>query len=638
MRFAIAIGIVSQTVLVLSELSSNNLRHFQQTTAVAKTSSSSSLAQPPTWFSHRKRFRHDIRNAFTDDGTLQNPASLKECDPATRGEEDGDIGILSTCEVNEHCVESKDISSIGGVCMPKNDSHRSLQLYATPEEYCNPSSGFAESCDCSNFDLDLYQGSITCYPFSYYCIFDNLCGDVTTGIEFTPGGLYYSEVCYNIVNPSEISVCYQYNSRQTCQVTVGDTACASCSVVEVSDTYGTSYGCFEFDCTNTVANLAGNDCRFDYITHALYGVLTAAPTVPPITLTLDPSSAPSQSLTLLPSALPTQATTLAPPSHTPTLTSTFSPTTYFPITTAPIAVPSPAPTMMLIPTSTPISDSPLSPTVESTLTPIPILAPNSGDGTQSLEPSSTAAPVTEARVPDAPSSTNQLPITFPAPTISPSLSTSPTSIKPTNYPTVSILPTRQPSTLPSASPGPSTEPSSALSRSISPTTAPSFFPTSSQRPSAFPSLKPTSSISPTIWPSSVPSLSMAPTSIPSTQPSMSILPTSLPTLMPSSSNIPSAKPSVPPSLSARPSNQPTSIPSMSSSPSLKPNSDPLIASSLNPTMPIQGEKEDEVPSSPPIKSVVSIDEINDEVSASWSRYDCCLVALMVPIALVAIAS
>ncbi len=208
--------------------------------------------------------------------------------------------------------------------------------------------------------------------------------------------------------------------------------------------------------------------------------------------------------------------------------------------------------------------------------------------TPSFEPTVFSSPVPSASptlVPLPTSSPSRPPSPFPSPFPSARPSPGPViapsmlpSAEPTGSPSVSIVPSAEPTTshvptvsiVPSAGPttSPSTEPSVSISPSTEPTTSPSAPP--SALPSAWPSASPSTS------PSTEPSVSASPSSAPS----KTISPSAAPSDSPSDS--PSTSPSTKPSVSASPSTAPSKTVSPSAAPSDSPSDSPSAGPSASP--------------------------------------------------------
>jgi hypothetical protein len=161
------------------------------------------------------------------------------------------------------------------------------------------------------------------------------------------------------------------------------------------------------------------------------------------------------------------------------------------------------------------------------------------------------------------------------------------SMRPSQFPSQSQLPSDFPSQSPSRSQLPSQFPSEFPSQSQLPSQFPSQSPSQSQLPSQFPSEVPSQSQLPSEFPSEFPSLSQLPSQFPSQSPSQLQLPSHFPSEFPSTSLssepsvsmspsrtlsvVPSKIPSAEPLVSPNPSESPSSHPSTSYNPSVMPS-------------------------------------------------------------------
>jgi hypothetical protein len=422
-----------------------------------------------------------------------------------------DIGILlsaSSCPPHLVCQESPD-SSRGGLCdYPDDPDDNNRHLEESSFNVCNSSPGgdgvndeedfysyYYESCDCSNFDSTLQQGSFICTIYGEEHCFDDttnngydgygdenedggttssaaaICGSLTVQRTLDDLGYETSEYCYSLTTPMESTVCYTYytagmmilddnndededDAYGDCSITVNGVECQSCQIPlkGIPDPkYGfLSYGCFDFDCTNTLAGVKGVDCLGTFVLNGLF---------PGLLPTFAPTAVPSSSSTTGPP--PSSSPTFPPPSLAPT-----------------VKPPSIPPTTLAIETGNEDTGSPS--IIESSQAPTTTVAPS-----RSTVPSSNPTTITPG-----PSS---------LPSVGPSASLQP-SVVPTTAPTVSLSPSWNPSTNPSVSLTPTTSSPTDLP-SVSPsvgTTTPTFPP--SLRPSVKPSVVEESSAVPTLSP------------------------------------------------------------------------------------------------------------------------------------------
>ena len=364
-------------------------------------------------------------------GQLKNltiESSFTECEPL---DGDPDIGILA-CSYNEHCVES-DASSLGGFCISYEHDGRLLKQ-VLPSNVCDPSyTGTKfQNCNCSNFDVTTNTGAFSCQIYDYYCFLPKYCGALVIYRTILPNGQESSNYCYQIVTPSSVDICYGINSTPECYLSVNGTTCSSCEIVNVAQLNAT--GCYQFDCTNTIANFSGNDCKNEFLIQGVFphAFHTPSPSPPPAVFVCD--ICPNGEYITQPGVV-VQIPTLNPltcaqidtaakngtilQSQCPLL----KPFVQGPCGCAVPGVPSSSPSK--IPTRRP--------------TPAPVTAP-----TQPPVPSPTNAPVTAPTQPPVPSPTNA-PVTaptqppVPSPTNAPV--TAPTTQAPVSNPTMPIVPT-----------------------------------------------------------------------------------------------------------------------------------------------------------------------------------------------------
>eukprot|EP00934_Nitzschia_sp_Nitz4_P007733 Nitzschia sp. Nitz4//scaffold185_size43419//28718//30370//NITZ4_007305-RA/size43419-processed-gene-0.76-mRNA-1//1//CDS//3329539721//7723//frame0 len=353
----------------------------------------------------------------------------KQCDPSVNDsfyaprhqDHNADVGILSStpstalCTPEQYCLPDA-TSTLGGFCedfdvfvleevddattdtgnhykQQQGDRRRHLQ-YMDLSTACSvqEEESYYYVCDCSNFNLQQDEGTVSCILYEYECFLENeddeeVCGSLT--MELTRNGTEeWTEYCYHLTAPMETDVCYSYDwSAGSCSIAVNGTECSSCSVVDGIEhpVYGyVSYGCYQFDCTNTLVEMQGNDCLGSRVLggltldEVLYddanmevqteSPTTSAPTTAP---TATESSHPTTSSpTVEPTNFPTHAPTRIPtvhPTTRPTTNPTMHPTTRAP-TQGPTSYPSLLPTP--VPTDFPTRLPTVAPTVfATTLTP-----------------------------------------------------------------------------------------------------------------------------------------------------------------------------------------------------------------------------------------------------------------------------
>jgi hypothetical protein len=218
-------------------------------------------------------------------GVLKNRAIVAknvECDPAYPHANEGDdhkeadVGILG-CGIHQYCAESE-VSSLGGVCVTQ-DSRYLQDDYMLPgisSNVCDPSSeeyGTYGDCDCTNFDNAAQEGTFVCTLNDDYCFAPGYCGSYTIegAIENDVESYQY---CYKLIIPAPTEICYGVDTTSGCTLFVAGVECTSCEIVdgfvdpifnEIQD------GCYEFDCTNTDAGIASNDCLGDFLLQATFG-------------------------------------------------------------------------------------------------------------------------------------------------------------------------------------------------------------------------------------------------------------------------------------------------------------------------------------------------------------------------------
>lgn len=305
-----------------------------------------------------------------------------------------------------------------------------------------------------------------------------------------------------------------------------------------------------------------SDVPSDLPSHAPSDAPSLQPSASPSSI---PSSMPSAFPSLLPSAIPSNMPSITPsslPSSNPSDSPSSMPSSVPSNepsqgpSESPSSIPSEAPS--LAPSTLPSSSPSNGPSQDPSTVPS-----DSPSGSPSLDPNS--QPSSGPSMSPRPSEDSEKPSARPSLSFMPS---SDPSVQPSNEP--SMIPSSSPSLSPSSLP--STLPSGA------PSSNPSMSPTSqpSNAPSKRPSLEPSSS--PSMEPSSVPSA--MPSDSPSSMPTLA--PSSMPTRLPSSS--PSSHPSSSPSL--QPSNSPSILPSPipSKAPSPFPTPAPFVpAATIPPT-------------------------------------------------------
>jgi hypothetical protein len=151
------------------------------------------------------------------------------------------------------------------------------------------------TCDCSQWSG--FYGTMTCQVNNgdEYCFNenDNLCATITLNIDSPEGGTLSAEHCINMVRPEEHTYCSQYymapddllngggdfgSAADRCALVVDGTECSSC-VMQDCNGLGTSPGAF--DCTNTNAGVAGDQCKGDIPFPALEAAVPGSPAASP---------------------------------------------------------------------------------------------------------------------------------------------------------------------------------------------------------------------------------------------------------------------------------------------------------------------------------------------------------------------
>eukprot|EP00980_Cylindrotheca_fusiformis_P007323 scaffold1525_cov142-Cylindrotheca_fusiformis.AAC.123 len=299
-------------------------------------------------------------------GALRNSprerGEIRECDPAATSE--ADVGVLQ-CGVDEYCFESNG-SKLTGFCVHNETfgelNQRSLQSSFYPQPTaCEPDHQDFGSydCDCSTFDTERNVGSFQCNLNEYGCIREDLCGSIDMTHTLWSDGAARADYCYAFQKPYDISLCYSVDTQRTCNISVQSVDCAKCELVDgvIHPVYGfVGYNCYEFDCRNTLAGNAGNNCAGTYVLDALNGLT-------------EPSSQPStQPPSRQPSSLPSQKPS-EHPTATPTVTFSAAPTLN--PSSAPSIIPSSIPTNVPSshPSSTPTHVASLEPTTSPSLFP-----------------------------------------------------------------------------------------------------------------------------------------------------------------------------------------------------------------------------------------------------------------------------
>jgi hypothetical protein len=240
----------------------------------------------------------------------------KECDPTLDDNQaeldidiDIDIGVLSSCDMDQRCVES-DMSSLGGVCVDHNiralkeeKQSRTLQAEYDADYFCSGTNIYF-TCDCSGMDENGLGTAVCTYNALPLCVTstatfkpDNSASIVycyTTGIW--SGNDTYSNVCYtrDLAADGSYNECLMVDN-QSC-------SCSSDIIFECADGYvGTS-----IDCTGLGVDIQGDDCEgYPYLVPATFYIpdgicsymTTATATVTPTGSPIDPSPIPEPSTT-----------------------------------------------------------------------------------------------------------------------------------------------------------------------------------------------------------------------------------------------------------------------------------------------------------------------------------------------------
>lgn len=374
----------------------------------------------------------------------KNNAKRKECIPTNSGRDGhektttlsatdsssssyhADVGILS-CGLTEYCMESH-TSNLGGFCTaltnnsnglshPNNDDesisyigqenpHRTLQQQddfasVLPNAVCDPSSSEffnPADCDCSAFDLSTNEGTIICSELDNFCFALDICGEffISKTNRDENGSLRQTvSYIYSLDTPYDFDLVYSIDNNQGCNIQVDDTDCLDCQIVDNVLNPNTGLignGCYEFDCTNTMAVIRGNDCLGDYVVNAAFASLQPAvpselPTVSPSRITTTPTTTPS----LLPSIIASNDPTQKPTTDFPTWKPSTDPTL------PPQHIVSDIPTKVPVMLAPPFSGPTDSPTRAGSQDDNTTLQPTAGMSSMSmnittLEPSTTAQP------------------------------------------------------------------------------------------------------------------------------------------------------------------------------------------------------------------------------------------------------
>jgi len=124
--------------------------------------------------------------------------------------------------------------------------------------------------------LETKTGQLTCI-YDYECFFAEYCGSLVAKRVITDE-MESAEYCYKFVTPSPLEICYGLDSIPACSFSVDGVTCNSCQVLPSED--DVYFACYEFDCTNTIANVAGNDCDNDSVIEGVFpnAFQTLAPT------------------------------------------------------------------------------------------------------------------------------------------------------------------------------------------------------------------------------------------------------------------------------------------------------------------------------------------------------------------------
>jgi hypothetical protein len=230
----------------------------------------------------------------------------KECDPTLVDNQaeldidiDIDIGVLSSCSMDQRCVES-DMSSLGGTCVDHNirvlkeeKQSRTLQAQYDVDYFCSGTNLYF-TCDCSGMDENGLGTAVCTYNALPLC--------VTSTATFNPDNSASIVYCYTTGHSSDAysNVCYTRDlaadgsSSECLMVDNQSCICSPDVIIECADGYiGTS-----IDCTGLGVDIQGDDCEgYPYLVPATFympdeicnymttAMATATPTGSPI----DPS-------------------------------------------------------------------------------------------------------------------------------------------------------------------------------------------------------------------------------------------------------------------------------------------------------------------------------------------------------------
>ena len=260
-------------------------------------------------------------------GLLKNIDVMVECDPSVvTGEEQekeegtsrdqeldetetADLGVLS-CGFGKYCLESTS-SSMGGYCVSSSQYDADVrELQQTGDEddlfkfaydfFCDRNNTYyAQNCDCTNVNVESMTLDVSCVQPSTCTVYTNMCDanitncySVNFDLNLTGPGMYSYVRCFEDTAPYVQKNCYYGSASQDdvldqCTVSLDDVTCNSCQTTpyvyescDEDEVYGTACenftsNCFEFDCTNTIARKAGNNCGDNvYVPPILYYLQT----------------------------------------------------------------------------------------------------------------------------------------------------------------------------------------------------------------------------------------------------------------------------------------------------------------------------------------------------------------------------
>jgi hypothetical protein len=283
MRFAIAIGLLANTLPAASQSESVNVLPAR---SERKERMQALLQEPPSGRGAlvKKLNRGKKSSLFGRQRVAANQGILKnilasqegtvECDPASS---DADVGLLS-CGMGNYCMESQG-SNLGGFCVESpmafdrdlqdgiSENYTEPCLCVPPAQYCNESSPYFDyfECDCDEFDVENNTGTLTCKVYENYCFGKYGCNDTCGNANVTvsiDGESYSYSTCYDFFTPYEQKFCYYYSSAldiTECAISVDDELCTSCSTSSLIDP-----DCGEFDCENVGAGSSGNSCDYGF--------------------------------------------------------------------------------------------------------------------------------------------------------------------------------------------------------------------------------------------------------------------------------------------------------------------------------------------------------------------------------------